>query len=216
MNTIPWYQSTILRQQIVQLIVAALTLFGVSTDQYDIDGTLGLIFGGITGAVAVWTMLSRIYKPNPPISEEAAARQQAMTRKQGGFIRPFALAILLGLALIAQPLLSACTGSGTRAAYTEAKGLDEQAYVLTEHYASLLEQAVVLKAKPSTPAIAVAKLQEADRIAKPLVLRLKPLSDTYKAVKNAQTEAELQLAVNQAVLAIADFVRAVQSAKAGA
>lgn len=216
METIPWYRSTILRQQIVQLIVAALTLIGVSTDQYDIDGTVGLLLGGVTGAMAVWTMLSRLYRPNLPITEESAGQLQAAVKKQGGFARPFVLAILLGLAVIALPLVSACTGSGTRAAYTEAKGLDEQAYVLAEHYASLVEQAAVLKAKPTTPAIAVARMQQADQVAKPLVLRLRPLRNAYVAAKNATTEAELQLALSQAVLAIADLVRAVQTAKAGA
>lgn len=227
MNTIPWYESRVLQQQIVQLLVAALTLFGVASDEINLEDTAGLIFGGITGAVALWTFMTRLFHPHPPITQsqvdatEARVAKEAIARKQGGYARNGLVATLLvvGLALLATGTVLAvhgCTGSGTREAYKQADNVGEQAYVLAEHYATLIEQAAILKAKPTTPLSAISKMQEADRVAKPVVLRLKSLRDAYVATKNADTEAQLQLAVNQAVLAVADLVRAVNTARGGA
>jgi len=217
LNTIPWYQSAVLRQQIVQLIVAALALFGVASDDVNLDDMVGGLLAGVAGLTALWTIATRLYKPHPPITESAAAAHDRLLEKQqGGAARPFLLAMLLGVALIPAFALPGCVGSGTRAAYSEAQNLGEQAYVLAEHYAALVEQAANLKDKPTTPTTAVAKMQAADRAAKPVVLRLKTVRDAYVATKTAQTEAELQLAVNQAVLVIADLVRAIQAAKGGA
>lgn len=212
MNTIPWYQSSILRQQIVQMIVAVLTLFGVATGDFDLNATTGAIFGGVAGVTALWTFITRLYKAHRPITEDAAIKTQAMIR-QGGFARPLALVMLAICALTPLALLPGCAGSGTRAAYSQAQNVGEQAYVLAEQYAALVEQAAILKAKPTTPTSVITRMQQADQVAKPLVLRLKTLRDAYAATKNATTEAELQLAVNNAVLAVAELVRAVQSAR---
>lgn len=216
MNTIPWYQSAVLRQQIVQLLIAALALFGVASDDINLDAMVGGLLAGGAGLTALWTIITRVYKPHPPITESAAQAHRQLLAKQGGYTRPFMLAMLLALGLTSLSLLPGCAGSGTRAAYSEAQNVSEQAYVLAEHYATLVEQAANLKEKPTTPAAAISKMQAADRAAKPVVQRLKTVRDAYVAVKSAQTEAELQLAVNQAVLVIADLVRAVQTAKAGA
>lgn len=214
METIPWYKSSILRQQIVQFSIAALTLFGVASDDINIDDTLGAIFGGVAGLTALWTFITRLYKAHRPITVDAAIKTEAMVKRgQGGFVRPFALVMLLICAVTSLSLLPGCVGSGTREAYSAAQNIGEQAYVLTEQYATLVEQAANLKEKPTTPASAVARMQAADRAAKPVVLRLKGLRDAYVATKSAQSEAELQLAINQAVLVVADLVRAVQSAK---
>jgi hypothetical protein len=214
-NTIPWYQSSILRQQIVQLIVAALTIFGVSSGDFDINGTVGLVFGGITGVTAVWTFITRLYKVHRPITQVAAEKHMALN-SQRGFARPLALLMLSLCACSSLALLPACAGSGTRAAYSEAKTVSEQAYVLAEQYAALVEQAANLKEKPTTPTSAIARMQKADQAAKPVVLKLKTVRDAYVAAKSAQTEAELQVAINNAVLVVADLVRAVQSARGGA
>lgn len=212
MNTIPWYKSSILQQQIVQMIVAALTLFGVATDDIDLNATAGAIFGGVTAVTALWTFITRIVKAHRPITQKAAEKQ-AQVARQSGFAHVIALVMLAILTVTSLSLLPGCTGSGTRAAYSEAKNVSEQAYVLAEQYATLVEQAANLKSKPTTPSSVIERLQKADQVAKPLVLRLKTLRDAYVATKNAQTESELQLAINNAVLAVADLVRAVQAAK---
>ncbi len=106
--------------------------------------------------------------------------------------------------------LSAC--AATREAYREADSPDEYAYVLAEHYASLVKEAAELKEKPTTPAEAVSLMQRAELTARPVVLALRPLRDAYLAAKTPASEAELQEAINRAVLVIAELVRTVRGA----
>lgn len=75
--TIPWYQSAIVRQQIVMIIVGIVGVLGVATD-IDIDATVGAIFAAIAAIVPVWTLITRMVKPTPPITETAAAKTAEM------------------------------------------------------------------------------------------------------------------------------------------
>lgn len=125
------------------------------------------------------------------------------------------------LEVVALAAVSGC--QGTKAAYQEAQGLDEYAYVITEHYASLVKEAADLKAKPTTPRSAVVAMQRADAAAhvivvgdptaSPAVPGLAQLVANYQQIRDAKTEAELQAAVNAAILKVADLVRAVKAAR---
>jgi hypothetical protein len=129
---------------------------------------------------------------------------------QGGFVRLSILALLLAGAL-AMIALSGCMH--TRDAYRSAETPDEYAYVLAEHYSVLVREAADLAARPSTPDSAVRAMQRADMVARPAVLQLRHLRDAYLDVRTAETEAELQEAINRAVLLIAELVRAVRGAR---
>lgn len=208
--TIPWYQSAIIRQQIVQLIVVVLGMAGVVTD-IDWSATMEAVFGGIAAIVAVWTIVTRLFKATPPITEAAAVKTEAFKAKQGGFARPVMLLLLVCFSLPVALAIEGCTS--TSGAYKAAASPDETAFVITEHYASLVREAANLRSRPTTPPEAVRAMQAADLVAAPLVDALRPLRDAYVATKSAQSEAELQLAVNQAVLAVADLVRQIQVAR---
>lgn len=127
------------------------------------------------------------------------------------------------LVLACSAIVAGC--AGTKAAYQEAQSLDEYAYVITEHYASLVREAADLKEKPTTPRTAVSAMQEADKAAHLVVVGnpsgspptpgLAELAATYQRVRDAQTEAELQEAVNAAILRVADLVRAIKAARGG-
>jgi hypothetical protein len=104
-----------------------------------------------------------------------------------------------------------CTAATS--AYKAADNPSELAYVLLENYAALVKAAADLSEKATTPASAVTAMQQADAKAKPVMLQLRPLRDAYVASKSANSEEELQAASNRAVLAIADFVRAIQAAR---
>lgn len=106
--------------------------------------------------------------------------------------------------------LSACTH--TREAYKVADTPDEYAYVLAEHYASLVKEAADLKEKPSTPAEAVSLMQRAELTARPVIKSLRSLRTAYLAAKTSASEAELQEEINKAVLLIAEMVRTVRGA----
>jgi hypothetical protein len=116
------------------------------------------------------------------------------------------------LLIAAVLVLGLCACQHTQEAYKAADSPDEYAYVLREHYASLVHQAADLKEKPTTPREAVEVMQQAELAARPVVDTLRPLRDAYIAGKTAETEAQLQAAINSAVLLIADLVRAVRKA----
>jgi hypothetical protein len=78
METLPWWQSAIVRQQIVQIVVAAAALLGFNLGDFDVDATVVSIFAGITGVIGVWTLITRLVKPTPPITETAAVKTEAM------------------------------------------------------------------------------------------------------------------------------------------
>lgn len=75
METKPWYQSTILQQQIVQIVTALLTILGLS-EVIDVETSTQLIFGGIAGVVAVVTAVTRIFKSHKPIVESVARKEE--------------------------------------------------------------------------------------------------------------------------------------------
>lgn len=130
------------------------------------------------------------------------------------------LLIVPCLLLMAAMLLPACTG--TRAAYKAAEGLDEYAYVVTEHYAALVKQAADVRQRPGTAQSTINALRAADNAAALVILGnprgtpptpgLQQLVANYKQIRSAKTEAELQAAVDTAILRLADLVRAVKSA----
>lgn len=132
--------------------------------------------------------------------------------KQGGFARPLQLFFLAVLATFAAGLVVGC--AGTRSAYQAADTAEEYAYVVTEHYAAVLAQAVALRANPAVPRDAIAAIQRADLKVAPAILALAPLRQALKAVKSAENEAALQAAVDAAVRALAELVREVKAATA--
>lgn len=114
--TLPWYKSAIIRQQIVQLIVAGLALVGITTD-VDWNTTVEAVFAGIAAVVAVWTVFTRLFKPAPNITAAAAEEEKRLVTtgkipKQGGFARPLMLAVLLGVAVPGVLIVAGCQSLG--------------------------------------------------------------------------------------------------------
>lgn len=129
---------------------------------------------------------------------------------------------IAALALVALGITGMSSCAGTKAAYKEAEGLEEQAFVVTEHYAAVVNQAADLAENPSTQPEVRSALQAADRVARPFIIGdratgqpgLRELADAYAAAKNAETQADLQAALLGATRALAGFVRAVKAAVA--
>lgn len=191
----------------------------------------------------VWAAWARATKPTPPLTQMAVdqtredltsgkltvtADPPGTRGKQAGFLHLGFAGVLmsLGMALALGGLLAGC--SGTKAAYSAAQTrpetvLPDTAYVVAEQYRALLKEAADLKESGRLPADYVATLQKADDVVRPLVIGdsaadpprkgLRQLSEAFQAVRSASTEAELQRAVDAAVLALADFLRAVESAR---
>lgn len=81
MKTIPWYRSAILRQQIVQIVNALLLGMGVTLSTVDVDSIVGLVMSGVSVLTAVWTVITRVKKPTPPVSEEQADKFVEFNRR---------------------------------------------------------------------------------------------------------------------------------------
>jgi hypothetical protein len=224
-ETIPWYKSAIIRQQIVQLLIAGSAFFGITNDQIDWDQTVGAIFAGVGALVAIWTIVTRFTKPSPNLTAQAAAKEKELVAKgaipkQGGFAS-FDMLVGLVCVVAVAAIVSGC--AGTKQAYRAADSLPDQAFVVAEHYAALVKEAADLAQNPATPEPVKEQLRAADRVLKPLVIGepsqipprpgLRELAAAYQATRTAQTEAELQAAVNNAVVALAGFIKAVKAAR---
>lgn len=117
--------------------------------------------------------------------------------------------IFAALILFTMAGLAAC--EHTRQAYQNAETLDAKAYVMGEHFNALQNSAVELIEEGSVPQAAINRIAAAEREARPVILGLTRAGEAYKAVRSAETEAELQLALNDAALALSDFIKAMRS-----
>lgn len=240
----PWYKSAILQSQIVAFVMAALSFFNITTD-FDLKETVAAVFAGVGALAAVYAFIKRLTAPSPNLTlaadrkereliaegklapaqathavvvsmgkSETASAAAALKDRQSGSAR---IGLLSALALIAV----GCTS--TYAAYRSADTLEEQAYVLTEHYAALVHEAADLKDQPSTPDAVGDKLRDAanasqryvlgDPSATPPVPSLRDLAKAYGAVHDATTRDALQQALDDAFVKVAAFLRALREAQ---
>lgn len=232
METLPWYKSAIVRQQIVAFIVAALGLLKI-TSTIDIDATVAAVLAGVAALVPLYTIVTRIFKPAPNLSQTAAAKEVEMVKEGKIPPSPVARPMNQGGSIAVQLLIAMCAGMilvgtiagcvSTQAAYKAAplhgEAVSDTAYVIAEHYAAVLKEAANLRESAGVPAPLIVAMQKADAAAKPLIIGepsgvgLRQLAEKYTALHDAKTEAELQAAVNNAVRALADLMRAVDAAK---
>lgn len=208
MNAIPWYQSQVLIAAVVAIVSQILVLIGQQNlfPRDLITAKVEALFQLISLGATAWAIYKRASSTVQPVTMTKAG---AGVQNQTGFARISTLFVIAVGGLAA--LLSGC--SGTRAAYAEAQSPDEYAFVLLEQYDSLIHEAASLKAKPTTPAHVIDLIQQADLKAQPFVDSLRPLRDAYLASQSAATEAQLQDAINKAVLAIADLIRVMKDAR---
>lgn len=177
MDTIPWYQSAIIRQQIAQIVVALTALLGVNLGGLDVDATLVSIFAGIAAVVAVWTMVTRILKPAPNLSVTAIKKEVELVadRKippsptgpgsQRGFFRTSVAVMILALgslATVAVVGLPGCVANPHKTAQTVEQHADAiygEVTILKEQGARILQDASVsdVVKRPIAEAIVAAK-----------------------------------------------------------
>lgn len=203
----------------VGLVGSLASLFGV--DEALFGTKAGPIVDGIVALLAAgglfYAAWARATKPNPPITEgavEKTAERLASEGKSGGFARPAFLLALSAACVLAAVVVSGCTG--TRAAYKAADGdVGQLAFVVTEHYAAIVEQAANLSRSPGLPAGALQRMQAADRLARPAIEALRPAAAAWEASRSETDRALLAQKVNEAVVKLADLVRAVKAARGG-
>lgn len=127
----------------------------------------------------------------------------------------------LVLALVLCAALIGC--AGTRTAYDAASTPQQKAYVLAEHYSALVKQAADLKDSGALTGDALAKVQAADRRAKPFVIGdpaadppqagIRQLADAFEQVSSAENHIALEAAITHATLSINDFITNLKEAR---
>ncbi len=108
-------------------------------------------------------------------------------------------------------LIAAC--SGTRLAYKTAEGLEEQAYVVGEHYYALVREANDLRRSGALSGSTLERAQDLVQATRPVILELQDAAQAYTAVKSAQNEAELEAALNAAAIAVSRLVDVIKGVR---
>lgn len=205
MENLPWYKSAILRQQIVQMLVAATALIGVNTETIDLDATVASIFAGIAAVIAIWTFITRLVKPAPNLTAAAQNKEDQLRASgqlppQRGFFRPSGAVlafVISALAALAVGTMSGCAANPHRTAQTaeqEADALYGELVIAKEQGARILQDETVSDQvkRPIAEAIVKAK-PVTDGFQDALIL----YSDVKIAVAAGTTSAEELAIVNR-------------------
>jgi hypothetical protein len=115
------------------------------------------------------------------------------------------------LVLLTLPFLSGCPG--TLSAYRAAESLDDTAFVVAEHYAALVKEGNALRESGALTGSALTRAQDLEARARPIVLRLQQVSSAYEAVKSAENEAALSMAIDEAARVLSEFIDAIKPAR---
>lgn len=256
METLPWYRSAIVRQQIVAFIVAVL---GFAKVKYsiDLDATVATVLAGVGALIPLLTIITRIFKPAPFMSYAAAFKERELVmagkipaprtyqpldkfvvgsgpltrdhqnvgsakqrgRAEVGLLMSISICCALALAYSG---IFGCVGTqgAYKAAPLHGEALADTAYVIAEHYSAVVKQAADLAESHQVSPTIIVGMQVADRRVKRLILGdpanatigLRQLEQLYTATHDPKTEAQLQQAVNDAAVALADFINAVKTA----
>lgn len=104
--------------------------------------------------------------------------------------------------------------AGTRNAYTAAKGDPEAtAKVVSEHYIAVVHELNTLKQDGTLNGEALVRAQALVSSTKPLIDQLAIAAQHFAAVKNAKTEEELTIALNEATLAVSKLIDIIRAAR---
>lgn len=221
MNPIPFLDSQVIRALLVALVGMAGLIarkMGASFDDAFWNELIDAALLVIATGGSLWAGWARATKPTPPITQ-TAAEKTAERERQGGFARlPMLLCLLIGA-------LAAVAGcSGTRDAYRAASDaehvtrLEATAYVVSEHYAALVAEAARLKNTGALSGDALERVRLADDAVRPLIIGdastqrpgVVQAVAAYRALRNAETEAQLQQAISAAVVQLSALITALK------
>lgn len=125
--------------------------------------------------------------------------------------RTYSGLLAFGLLLMLVFLVTSC--AGTRDAYRSADGLWETGYVVSEHYAAVLRQAREIATNPLTSQSVKDQIKAVEAQTTPPALDLVNALEAYQSVENAETEAELQEALNKTAIALSRLIDLVKGVR---
>lgn len=208
MNAIPWYQSPVMVSAVVAIISQALVLIG-KQDLFPVDAITAkveAVFQIIALGATLWAAWKRKSSDIQPLTLNAAGA----AKRSGGFVRAWMLGLVLALGIPVLLSLSACVQ--TTRAYRNADTPSDYALVVLEQYDAVLIEANRLKASGRLSTQTLEAIRAADVKAQPFIDTIRPLQQAYEASRSSTDAAALQAAVNNAITAIADLIRAVKAA----
>lgn len=217
MEQIKWYESTTLRALLLAFVSQVIVWTGAAETLP--TGAATLVVDAVLQVVAIvatgYAAWARANRANPPITDTAMRKTEERQsgevkeaqQSQGGFARPLMLAVLLAASVPVFVGLHGC--ASTQSAYKEADSFTEQVFVVLSHWESLQDEAIRILEAPTgvDPAIAQA-IRAADAAGTPVMAELAAAEATWSAVRDAKTEAELQIALDNAVKRLAELLRA--------
>lgn len=139
MNTIPWYRSPVFTVALTAALVQLVGMLDATFIEGLVSGKAGALtqLGGFL-LTAIVTGLRAFAGAQPiTLTQKGADEKNAAavpTLRQGGFVRPMVLALLLACAVIALPVLQGCTALGL-----------QQAQTFNQRYAYALSQTTAIR-----------------------------------------------------------------------
>jgi hypothetical protein len=216
----PWLKVDTIRALMVvtiPVIVSIVALFGLDpvTVAEWLQGWQGKLLVVVEAIGVAWALYARTFKPTPPITDAAVnktaqvvAKQEAA--KQKGFIRAAMLGLLL---VVAVPALVVQGCTQTQRAIKEADTSTDYALIFLEGYRSGVKTAADLRDSGRLAGNDLTRVQALEIKAFEFVKPIEPLVAAWEA-SHSETDAQaIQAAVDRAIVAVAEFVRAVKQAR---
>lgn len=222
-SAIPWYQSKVLVGLIVSIISGVVSLvgeFGVTWNitEAQLTGGVQALFELISLGAALFSAFARARSPIEPVAlTKAGAEEKSGYTPQSHWIVAVLALIFISLTL------GACTA--TRTAYKEATTycdgdpqtetpycIENLARVLTENYFAVLKEAADYREQGGDPSV-VRRLQAADRAAAPVIDQLDMFVQKYLTLRTAESEADVQKALNDAAIEVGKFINVLRGVK---
>lgn len=193
MNTIPWYRSTVFTAGLTAFLVQVGTMFDAAFINELLAGKRDALARAAAAVLTALVVAIRAVATAQPLTltqgQADAANTPAM-RRQGGFARPLALAVLLWGAVIAVTALQGCEALGIQRAQTFSQ---RYAYALsqTTGLRTAAKQALTARTISTADAEYVLKLTDESR---KLLDNAKRIADAGDAA-NGQTQLELAVTI---------------------
>ena len=201
----------------------AVVFFGV--DETTFNDTAEKLIGAIGSFVAIglpiiWAIADRLWKPTPPMTQTAIDATKAREVKlvatgdssPGVLVKlPWhALLTSLGTALLVLGSLGLMGCQGVFGAYQAAEDLEDTAFVIAEHYDSLVQEGIDLRDNGVLVGENLNKAQAIELRVRPLILALNTAKETYEAVQSAENAEALQAAISKAAKELSDLINALK------
>ena len=112
--------------------------------------------------------------------------------------------------LLTALMISGC--GGTIAAYKAADGLEETAWVMNQHFLALVREGNDLKRQGVLAGSALSTAQDLVRTGRPILKELSQAAQVYEAVRSADNQDELTVAIAAAAVQLSKLVNAIRAA----